>query len=68
MAGEPRYTALLLGLGVREISMSSASLLKVKQRVRRLNLMASTRRAEMIMDQGDPVRIHSLLDDFNALN
>ena len=67
MAGDPRYTALLLGLGVRELSMSSASLLRVKQRVRALDLMASTRRAEMIMDQADSGRIEMLLDDFNAL-
>ena len=67
MAGDPRYTALLLGLGVRELSMSSASLPRVKQRVRALDLMASTRRAEMIMDQVDSGRIETLLDEFNAL-
>ena len=66
MAGDPRYTALLLGLGVRELSMSSASLPRVKQRVRALDLMASTRRAEMIMDQVDSGRIETLLDEFNA--
>jgi phosphoenolpyruvate-protein phosphotransferase (PTS system enzyme I) len=66
MAGDPRYTALLLGLGVRELSMSSASLPRVKQQVRSLDLMASTRRAEMIMDQADPNRIEMLLDNFNA--
>jgi phosphotransferase system enzyme I (PtsI) len=66
MAGDPRYTALLLGLGVRELSMSSASLPRVKQQVRSLDLTASTRRAEMIMDQADPNRIEMLLDNFNA--
>ncbi|MEC8164628.1 MAG: putative PEP-binding protein, partial [Pseudomonadota bacterium] len=67
MAGDPRYTALLLGLGVRELSMSSANLPRVKERVRALDLMASTRRAEMIMDQADSSRIEMLLDDFNEL-
>lgn len=67
MAGDPRYTALLLGLGVRELSMSAANLPRVKHRVRSLDLMASTRRAEMIMDQADSGRIEMLLDDFNAL-
>lgn len=67
MAGDPRYTALLLGLGVRELSMSAASLPRVKQRVRALDLTASIRRAEMIMDQADSGRIEMLLDDFNAL-
>lgn len=67
MAGDPRYTALLLGLGVRELSMSPASLPHVKKRVRSLNLGAATRRAAMIMDQADTDRIETLLDEFNAL-
>jgi phosphoenolpyruvate-protein kinase (PTS system EI component) len=46
--------------------MSSASLPRVKQQIRSLNLLASTRRAEMLMDQADPKRIEMLLDDFNA--
>jgi phosphotransferase system enzyme I (PtsI) len=66
MAGDPRYTVLLLGLGVRELSMSSASLPRVKQQIRSLNLLASARRAEMLMDQADSKRIEMLLDDFNA--
>ena len=66
MAGDPWYTALLLGLGVRELSMSSANLPRVKERVRALDPMASTRRAEMIMDQAI-CRIEMLLDDFNEL-
>ena len=31
MAGEPRYTKLLLGLGLTEFSMHPANLLEVKQ-------------------------------------
>jgi phosphotransferase system enzyme I (PtsI) len=46
--------------------MSSANLPRVKQQVRSLDLMASTRRAEMLMDQADSSRIAMLLDDFNA--
>ena len=61
-----RDTALLLGLGVRELSMSSANLPRVKERPGP-DLMASTRRAEMIMDQADSSRIEMLLDDFNEL-
>ena len=67
MAGDPRYTALLLGLGIRELSMSAAILPPVKERVRALDLMASIRRVDMIMDQSDPKRIELLLDDFNKL-
>ena len=67
MAGDPRYTALLLGLGVHELSMAAANVPRVKQRVRSMDLTAATRRAEMIMDQADSGRINMLLDDFNAL-
>jgi phosphotransferase system enzyme I (PtsI) len=67
MAGDPRYTALLLGLGIRELSMAPPNLPRVKQRIRGLDLAAATQRARAIMDQLDDVRIASLLDDFNEL-
>jgi phosphotransferase system enzyme I (PtsI) len=67
MAGDPRYTALLLGLGVRELSMAWPALPRVKQRIRSLDFLAASRRASMIMDQSDSGRIAALLDDFNAL-
>ena len=67
MAGEPRYAALLLGLGLRELSMSPGSLPRLKQRIRNLDMIAATRRAEAIMDQSDSGRIAALLDDFNAM-
>jgi len=66
IAGEPRYTALLLGLGLRELSMSPGSIPRVKQRIRSLDMVAATRRARAIMDQSDSSRIATLLDDFNA--
>jgi len=67
IAGDPRYTALLLGLGVHELSMAWPALPRVKQRIRGLDMVAATRRARMIMDQSDSGRIAALLDDFNAL-
>jgi phosphoenolpyruvate-protein phosphotransferase (PTS system enzyme I) len=67
MAGDPRFTALLLGLGIRDLSMAPSNIGRVKQRVRALDMVAATRRARAIMDQLDDGRIASLLDDFNAL-
>ena len=67
MAGDPRYTALLLGLGIRELSMTPSSIPLVKQRIRELDLAAASHRAGVIMDQVDAGRIAMLLDDFNAL-
>ncbi len=67
MAGAARYTALLLGLGVRELSMGPTALPRVKRRIRGLDLAAATDRARIIMVQPDTGRIATLLDDFNAL-
>jgi phosphotransferase system enzyme I (PtsI) len=67
MAGDPRFTALLLGFGIRDLSMAPSNIGRVKQRVRGLDIVAATRRARAIMDQLDDARIASLLDDFNAL-
>jgi len=68
MAGDARYTALLLGLGLRNLSMAPANIGRVKERVRALDLRAATQRARAIMDQTDDGRIESLVEDFNALS
>ena len=67
IAGDPRYTALLLGLGVRDLSMTANALPRVKSRIRALDMQAANRRALVIMDQVDSGRIAALLDDFNSL-
>ena len=67
MAGDPRYSALLLGLGIRDLSMTPSSIPRVKQRIREMDMDAANRRAGVIMDQVDSGRIATLLDDFNAL-
>lgn len=67
MAGDPRYTALLLGLGIRELSMTPSNIPLVKQRIREMDMAGATHRAGVIMDQVDAGRIAMLLDDFNAL-
>nr|WP_254434753.1 phosphoenolpyruvate--protein phosphotransferase [Magnetospirillum sp. UT-4] len=65
MAGDPRFASLLLGLGIRELSMSATNIPVVKQRIRTMDLVAATRRARVIMDQSDSARISQLLDSFN---
>jgi len=66
IAGDPRYTALLLGLGFRELSMIASSIPQVKQRILDIDLVTANRRTQLIMDQTDATRIQSLLDEFNA--
>ncbi len=65
IAGDPRFTALLMGLGVRDLSMTANALPRVKARILSLDMQAATRRAQVIMDQWDFGRISVLLDDFN---
>jgi len=49
IAGDPRYAALLLGLGLRELSMAPRNIPRVKQRIRNLDMVAASRRARAIM-------------------
>ena len=61
IAGDARFTALLLGLGIQELSMSAHALGPVKQRVREIELAAAQNRAHIIMSQTDPGRIAALV-------
>ncbi len=67
MAGDPRFTALLIGLGLHELSMTPFAIPHVKQRIRGMDAVAAATRAQLIMDQVDSGRIATLLDDFNSL-
>jgi phosphotransferase system enzyme I (PtsI) len=67
MAGDPRFAALLIGLGLRELSMAPHSLPRVKQRIRALDLAVATPRAYSMLEQRDSGRIAAILDDLNAL-
>lgn len=67
MAGDPNLTVLLAGLGLRELSMSPSNIPRVKQRIRDMNAVAASNRANLIMDQVDSGRIRMLLADFNGL-
>jgi phosphotransferase system enzyme I (PtsI) len=66
MAGDPRMTGLLLGLGFRELSMTSTSIPSVKRQILDLEVGAAAYRAQQIMEQTDPVRIQALLEEFNG--
>jgi phosphotransferase system enzyme I (PtsI) len=53
IAGDPRYTRLLLALGLREFSMHPARLLEVKQIVRNTHVAEARKAIKLWMD--DPV-------------
>ncbi|MDD3181970.1 MAG: phosphoenolpyruvate--protein phosphotransferase [Alphaproteobacteria bacterium] len=62
LAGDPRATALLLGLGLREFSMSPARLPQVKQEIRSLTIGRSVAFAQEILRQADEVTVRRLID------
>ena len=66
IAGDPRFAALLIGLGLGELSMAPASLPAVKQRIRELDTSRARALTLEVMRQADPRRIAALIDSFNA--
>jgi phosphotransferase system enzyme I (PtsI) len=63
IAGDPRFTALLVGLGFRQLSMTACSIPAVKRRILDLDMTQAVARANLIMRETDPNRIAALLDD-----
>lgn len=64
MAGNPRLVPLLLGLGLRSLSMNASAIPRVKQMVRTLKIDDCARFARRVMEQGDPQRIQELVLNF----
>lgn len=62
MAGEPTYTRVLLGLGLRELSMQPGSLLEVKAIVRDCDIGALERTLTELMPAIDTLSPGSLLE------
>ncbi len=61
MAGNPKFTPLLLGLGLRCFSMNASAVPRVKQVVRGAAVDECIRFARKVMEQGDPARIRELV-------
>ncbi|MBV9784543.1 MAG: phosphoenolpyruvate--protein phosphotransferase [Acidisphaera sp.] len=65
MAGNPRFTPLLLGLGLRSLSMNAAAIPRVKQALRGVSFAACARFARRVMEQPDPQLIAELVAGFH---
>ena len=63
MAGDPRYTLVLLALGMDELSMTAGQIPVVKQRIRRLSRAAARRALEEAMRLSTAEEIERLLDE-----
>ncbi len=65
MAGDARYTRLLLGLGLSEFSMHPSALLEIKKIVRESDLAELRRFADKVLDTRDTSELHALVDKMN---
>lgn len=69
MAGEARFTRLLLGLGLREFSMQPGFLLDVKETVRASDVAHLSREIERLinrLDEDEPEQIAESIERLNA--
>jgi phosphotransferase system enzyme I (PtsI) len=66
MAGDPHLTRLLLGLGLRNLSMHPAQLLNIKQRVLTTDVSALAPQIARMRRSDDPARLVAQLDRLNA--
>jgi phosphotransferase system enzyme I (PtsI) len=64
LAAAPKLTPLLLGLGVRSLSMNASAVPKVKQVIRSVAIDACVRFARRVMEQSDPEQIRTMVDSF----
>jgi phosphotransferase system enzyme I (PtsI) len=66
MAGDTRYTRLLLGLGLREFSMHPSGLLQVKKIVLESHIAELENEAQEILTLRDPRELHDRVERMNA--
>ncbi|ABI58804.1 MULTISPECIES: phosphoenolpyruvate--protein phosphotransferase [Nitrosomonas] len=66
MAGDAKYTRLLLGMGLRQFSMYPTQLLTVKREVLDSSLPDISRLIQKILKADEPEKIHDLLQKLNS--
>lgn len=66
LAGGSHATALLVGLGVDELSMNASSIPAVKSRIRRLSRSDAQRIAAMVLEMSTAADIKAYLDEAEA--
>ena len=65
MAGDIRFTRLLLGLGLKEFSMQPSSLLEVKSVIKQTDTKKLSKGVRKIMQSGESAGIYDILHDLN---
>ena len=65
MAGDSRYTRLLLGMGLTEFSMHPSTLLQIKKIVRTSSVTALQKFAQKALKTTDVSTLHNMVDEMN---
>lgn len=65
MAGDPRYTRLLLGMGLKEFSAHPSNLLEIKQIINQSNISDLEKPTKKILNTTVPKNISSMVDALN---
>lgn len=68
MAGDARYTRLLLGLGLREFSMLPTTLLEVKRIIKTSDASVLARQARKVLRLSHPIEIAEFIEKINAVD
>jgi phosphotransferase system enzyme I (PtsI) len=68
MAGDPRFTRLLLGMGLSEFSMQPSTLQEIKQVINSSSIAQLTPLVDELLNHTAPDRIPASVDMLNALN
>jgi len=65
MAGDARYVRLLLGLGLRNFSVSPEILLEIKEIIRHSHVKRLTKLADKVLKTADPQVIDAIVSEMN---
>ena len=66
MAGDPDYTLLLLGMGLRSFSMHPGNILEIKQQILRADLGELAPRVQRILKMDEPARVRDAVERLGA--
>ncbi len=66
MAGDPRYTRLLLGMGLREFSMQPTALPEIKSIVQESDVVELQKQVQEILKQASAMQADELIDQLNS--
>ena len=66
MAGDPDYTLLLLGMGLRSFSMHPGNILEIKQQILRADLSELAPKVQRILKMDEPARVRDAAQRLGA--